>query len=127
MLNRYLSLLVAAVASASAAAMLYTGSHPIGNVALAQRMPCVGLAALALVLAVLWLRVAPARAARHEAAMWSTLSFFFVVATFASPQLGLWSIVAALSLAATSLARLLAGRGRPDAVAPSPFRRRIFA
>jgi hypothetical protein len=127
MLNRYLSLLVAAVAAASSAFMLFTGAHPAGAVTLGQRLPCIGLAVLALALAVVHLRVAPTRSVRAEAAMWSGLAFFFVVAAFAAPHIGLWGIVAALSLAATSVARLVARHGQPDAVAPSPFRRRIFA
>ncbi len=127
MLNRYLSLLVAAVASASAAVMLFTGTHPLGTVPLAQKLPCIGLAVLALALAILHLRVAQARSARAESAMWGALSFFFVVAAFASPHIGLWGIVGALSLAATSVLRLVASQGRPEAVAQSPFRRRIFA
>jgi hypothetical protein len=126
MVNRYLSLLVSAVAPASAAAMLTTGAHPIGAVTLAERAPCLGLAILALTLAIIHLRIASTRSARAEAAMWSGLSIFLFVATFASPDLGPWGIVAALSLAATSVARLVASHRRPAALSQSPFRRRIF-
>ena len=127
MLNRYLSLLVCAAALASATAMLIVGTHPAGAVAPIERVPCLGLALIALTLAVIHLRTPPTRSARAEAAMWCGLSFFLFVAMFASPHLGLWAVAAALSLAATSVARLLAGHGRNTAVPASPFRRRIFA
>jgi hypothetical protein len=127
MMNRYLSLLVAVVAPVSAAVMLFVGAHPVGAVSLAERAPCLGLATLALTLAIVHLRIVPARPARAEAAMWFGLALFLFVATFASPHLGVWGIVAALSLAATSVARLAAGHGRSVAQAQSPFRRRIFA
>ncbi len=127
MLNRYLSLLVAIVAPACAAIMLIAGAHTMGAVTRVERMPCIGLALVALTLAVLYLRVLPTRSTRAEAAMWSGLSIFFLVAVFVSPHLGLWAIVAALSLAATSVARLIAGPGRSSAPAQGPIRRRIFA
>jgi hypothetical protein len=117
MLNRYLSLLVSAVALASAAAMLIAGARPVGAVTLAERAPCIGLAILALALAVIHLRVAHARLACAEAAMWSGLSIFLFVAAFASPQLGLLGIVAALTLAGTSVARLVDSHGRPAVLA----------
>ena len=127
MVNRYLSLLVSVVAPASAAVMLVAGAHPIGVVTLAERAPCMGLTILALTLAILHTRVAPTPSARAEAAMWWGLSIFLFVATFAAPHLGLWGIVAALSLAATSVAGLVAGHGRSGALSQSPSRRRIFA
>ena len=127
MLSRYLSLLVCTVAPASAAIMLVMGTHPIGAVTLAERAPCLGLAILALTLAILYRRITPTRPARVESAMWSALSIFFFVASFASPHLGLWGIVAALSLAATSVARLRASHGRYDTTSPSLIRRRLFA
>ena len=127
MLNRVLSLLVAVVAPASAAALLIAGAHPIGEVTWAERAPSIGLAIVAATLAILHMRAASTRAARAEAAMWCGLSIFFFVATFAWPQLGLWGIVAALSLAATSVTRLVAGHRRAAALAQSPFERRIFA
>jgi hypothetical protein len=123
MVNRYLSLLVSVVAPASAAAMLIAGARPVGAVTLAERAPCIGLAILALALAIIHLWVARGRSARVEAAMWSGLSIFLFVAGFASPHLGLLGIVAALSLAATSLARLAARHGRSAALARSPSRR----
>jgi hypothetical protein len=125
MLNRILSLLVAVVATASASAMLFVGAHPASAVALADRAPCLGLAIVALVLGALHARAATDRASASEVAMWCAVAAFLLVAAFASPHLGLWAIVAVLSLAATSLVRL-AGRTRIDA-ASSPFRRRIFA
>jgi hypothetical protein len=127
MVNRYLSLLVSVAAPASAAVMLIAGAHPVGAVTLAERAPCLGLAILALTLAIIHMRIEPTRSARAEAAMWSGLSIFLFVATFASPHLGMWGIAAALSLAATSVARLVAGHGRSGALSQSPFRRRIFA
>jgi len=127
MLNRYLSLLVAVVAPASAAIMLIVGAHPVGAVTLAERAPCVGLAVLALTLAIIHMRIAPTRSTRAEAAMWWGLATFLLVAAFASPHLGLLGIAAALLLAATSVARLVAGHGGSGAVPRSPFRRRIFA
>ena len=127
MMNRCLSLLVSVLAPASAAIMLFNGTHPTGVVTLAERAPCVGLALFALAMAILHLRVAPTRTTRVEAAMWLGLTFFFLVASFASPHLGPWGVVAALLLGATSMARLVAGQGRSGALSPSPFRRRIFA
>jgi hypothetical protein len=117
MVNRYLSLLVSAVAPAAAAAMLIAGTHPSGTVTAAERVPCFGLALLALTLAIVHLRIVPTRAGRAEAAMWSGLSVFLFVATFASPNLGVFTFVAALSLAATSVARLVSSHGRSGAVA----------
>jgi hypothetical protein len=127
MMNRYLSLLVAVAAPAAAALMLVAGSHPVGTVTLAERLPCLGLAILALTLAIVHTRVASSRPVGAEAAMWWGLSIFLVVATFASPHLGPWGIVAALSLAATSVARLVASPGRAGPMPASPFSRRIFA
>lgn len=127
MMNRYLALLVSVLAPSSALALLIAGAHPIGAVTLAERAPCVGLAVLSLALAIVHMRVAPARSARAEAAMWWGLAIFFAVATFALPRFGVWGLVAALALAATSIARLLAASGSTAAVSPSPFRRRIFA
>jgi hypothetical protein len=126
MLNRCLSLIVSIAAPASAGAMLFAGAHPLGPVAVADRVACTGLGLLALTLAIVLARVAPVRSSRAESAMWSGLSLFFFVAAFASPHLGLWSIVAALALAATSVARIVAGRA-PAGAPPSPIRRRIFA
>ena len=127
MMNRYLALLVAVLAPSSALALLIAGAHPIGAVSLAERAPCVGLALLSLVLAVAHLRVAPAPSARAQAAMWSGLAIFFAVATVALPRFGAWGLVAALALAATSIARLVAASGSTATVSASPFRRRIFA
>ena len=78
-------------------------------------------------LAVLHMRAARAGTTHADAAMWSGLAIFFAVATFASPHLGTWAVVAALALAATSVVRLVAVAGRPGDVARSPIRRRIFA
>lgn len=116
MVNRYLSLLVSAVAPAAAAAMLIAGTHPSGTVTAAERVPCFGLALLALTLAIVHLRMVPTRARRAEAAMWSGLSVFLFVATFASPNLGAFTFVAALSLAATSVTRLYSHRDRAVAL-----------
>ena len=58
--------------------------------------------------------------------MWWGLALFFFVAAFASPHLGLWPIVAALALAATSVTRIVGGLV-PAGAPPSPIRRRIFA
>jgi hypothetical protein len=127
MMNRLLSLLVAVVAPASAAIMLIAGAHPFGTVTLAERAPCIGLTVLALTLAIVHLRLASTPSARAEAAMWSGLSIFLVVATFASPHLGPWGVVAALSLAATSVARLVAGHGRGADLSQSSFRGRAVA
>ncbi len=126
MLNRYLSLIVSVVAPASAAVMLVAGAHPIGTVTLAERVPCVGLAIVASMLAFFYFRTMPTQSTRAEAAMWAGLSFFFLVAAFALPHLGAVAIVATLSLAAASTVRLLAGSSR-GAVAQSPIQRRLFA
>ena len=127
MLNPYLSLIVAVVAPASAVTMLVAGAHPTGVVTLAERLPSVGLAIVALTLAVCCLRAMPARSTRAEAAMWSGLAVFFLVIAFAAPHLGLWAVVATVSLALSSVARLIAGHGRPRALSQSPIRRRILA
>jgi hypothetical protein len=127
MMNRYLSLLVAVVAPVSAVIMLIAGAHPFGTVTLAERAPCIGLAILALTLAIVHMRLASTPSARAEAAMWCGLAIFLVVATFASPHLGPWGIVAALSLAATSVARIVASHGRSAELPPRPFRGRIVA
>lgn len=126
MLNRILSLTVAVVAPASAAAMLYVGAHPAAVVTFAERVPCLGLAILAVGLGALHARFAQVRASAFEAAMWWGLAVFLVVAAFASPHLGAWAIVGVLTLAGTSVARL-ANRSRRIDATSSPFRRRIFA
>ena len=127
MMNRCLSLIVSVAAPASAAVMLFTGAHPVGAVTLAERVPCIVLALLALSLAIVHARAGAGRAARIDLAMWSGLTLFFLVASFASPHIGAWGIVAALTLAASSIARLVAAQGRPVMPTESPFRRRIFA
>jgi hypothetical protein len=127
MLNRCLALLVAALAPASAAALVIAGAHPVGAVSLAERAPCLGLALLSLALAVANARVAPPASARVEVAMWSGLAIFFSVATVVLPRFGTWGLVAGLLLAATSLARLAAAPRRSAAVSQFPARRRIFA
>jgi predicted lysophospholipase L1 biosynthesis ABC-type transport system permease subunit len=127
MMNRYLSLLVSAVAPACGAIMLLAGAHPIGVVALTERLPCLGLALLALTLAILFAR-REARDQRAEGAMWLGLAVFFFVAVYAATHLGLWAVVAALSLAATSVLRLVAGARRADAgEAGERVGRRLFA
>lgn len=126
MLNRILFLLVAVGAPASAAAMLYVGTHPAGTVVLADRLPCLGLALVALLLAVLHARSAANRASAAEAAMWGGLAMFFFVALFASPQLGAAAVVAVLALAGTSVVRL-ADRVRHLRASPGRIQRRIFA
>ena len=127
MLNRYLLLLVAAVAPASAALMLIAGAHPVGAVTLAERAPCFGLGVVAMTLASVHLRIAPGRSTGAEAAMWCGLSVFFFVALWACPHLGPWAVLAALTLAATSVARLIARPGRSAALSPSPIGRRLVA
>lgn len=111
MLNRYLALLVAIVAPLSAAAMLFAGARPLGAVTLAERSPSVALAILAMTLAALHLRNAPTSSARAEATMWCGIAIFLCVAAFASPHLSVLGIVGTLSLAATSVVRLVARRG----------------
>jgi hypothetical protein len=127
MVNRSLSLLVSVVAPASAAVMLVAGAHPIGTVTLAERAPCIGLAILASTLAIIHMRFGPTRSTRADAAMWQGLAIFFFVAAFVSPHFAVWSIVAALSLAATSVAKLVDSKRRSGGASPSPFRRRLFA
>jgi hypothetical protein len=127
MLNRYLALLVAILAPMSAAALLFAGARPLGDFTLAERSPCVGLAFLALTLAALHLRNAPNLSARAEAAMWYGMSIFLFVAMFASPHLSLLGIVGTLSLAATSVVRLIARNGRPYPLPQSSIPRRRFA
>lgn len=127
MMNRCLSLLVSVLAPASAAVMVFNGTHPTGAVTLSERAPCVGLALFALAMAILHMRLRPTRSTRVEATMWLGLGFFFLVATYASPHLGPLGIVAALLLGATSMTRLVAGHGHAEALSQSPFRRRIFA
>lgn len=124
MLNRFLFLLVAVISPASSVAMLL-GAHAAGVATLADRLPCLGFALLALALAALHARPTTDRSAPFEAAMWLGLAMMLLVAGFASPHLGIWSVVALLTLAGTSVARLV-GRARGRAMA-SPFRRRIFA
>ena len=109
MLNRFLFLLVAVLSPAASVAMLF-GGHSAG-VTLAERLPCIALAVVALLLAVLHARPTTDRSAPFEAAMWLGLATLLGVAAFASPQLGVLSIVAALTLAGTSIVRL-AGRAR---------------
>ena len=108
MVNRYLSLLVSVVAPAAAAVLLIASARPIAIATPLERAPCLALALLALTLAVIHLRIVPARGVRAEAAMWSGLALFLFVATLASPYLGLFGIAATLSLAGTSVARLVA-------------------
>ena len=127
MVHRYLSLSVAVVAPASASALLVMGAHPLDVVSVAERASCVGLAILAAALAIGHLRIATTREARAEAAMWWGLTIFLCVSTFARPHLGFWIIAGTLSLAATSVARLLAGAGRPALASGRVFRRRTFA
>ena len=127
MLNRYLALLVAVVAPLSAAAMLFAGARPLGTVTLAERSPSVALAILAMTLAVLHLRNAPNLAARAEATMWYGIAIFLCVAAFASPHLSLLGIVGTLSLAATSVVRLVGRHGGSEALSQRSIRRRLFA
>jgi|KBSMisStaDraftv2_1062788.scaffolds.fasta_scaffold1146848_2 hypothetical protein len=108
MVNRYLSLLVSVAAPAAAALLLMESAHPMAVATPVERAPCLALALLALTLAVIHLRIVPARGVRAEAAMWSGLALFLFVATLASPYLGLFGIAATLSLAGTSVARLVA-------------------
>ena len=65
MMNRCLSLIVSVAAPISAAVMLFTGAHPVGAVTLSERMPCIGLALLALALAIVHARVAAGRVANN--------------------------------------------------------------
>jgi len=120
MLNRFLFLLVAVISPASSVAMLFAG-HPAG-VAFAERVPCLAFAVVALVLAALHARPTTDRSAPFEAAMWLGLASLLGVAAFASPQLGVWSIVALVTLIGTSIVRL-AGRARSRSLAARALRR----
>jgi len=123
MLNRFLFLLVAVISPASSVAMLF-GGHPAG-VTLAERVPCLAFALVALLLAGLHARPTTDRSAPFEAAMWLGLATLLGVAAYAAPHLGLWSILALLTLAATSIVRLV-GRERGRAT-PGLFKRRAIA
>ena len=123
MLNRFLFLLVAVISPASSVAMLF-GGHPAG-VTLAERVPCLAFALVALLLAGLHARPTTDRSAPFEAAMWLGLATLLGVAAYAAPHLGLWSILALLTLAATSIVRLV-GRARGRAT-PGLFKRRAIA
>ena len=124
MLNRFLFLLVAVMSPAASVAMLF-GSHAAG-VGFAERVPCLALAVVALTLAGLHARPTRDRSAPFEAAMWLGLASMLGVAAFAAPHLGIWSIVALLTLVATSIVRL-AGRARSAPLAARPFRRGAVA
>jgi len=113
-LNRFLFLLVAVLSPAASVAMLF-GSHPAG-VSIAERLPCLALAMVALTLAGLHARPTRDRSAPFEAAMWLGLASLLGVAAFAAPHLGIWSIVALVTLVATSIVRL-AGRARSGSLA----------
>jgi hypothetical protein len=127
MLNRYLALLVAVITPVAAAALLFAGARPLGAATMAERSTPLGLAILALTLAALHLRNAPNLSARAEAAMWYGMAIFLCVAALASPHLSLLGIVGTLSLAATSVVRLLARHGGAEALAQGSIRRRRFA
>lgn len=122
MLNRFLFLFVAVISPASSVAMLF-GTHPAG-VTLAERVPCLALAAVALLLAALHARPTSDRSAPFEAAMWLGLATLLGVAAFASPQLGLWPTLALLTLAGTSVIRLV-GRARGRAPVDRPLGRAV--
>ncbi len=124
MLNRFLFLLVAVISPASSVAMLFSG-HAAG-VSFAERVPCLALALVALLLAGLHARPTTDRSAPFESAMWLGLATLLGVAAFASPLLGIWSIVALVTLVATSIVRL-AGRTRSAPLAARPFRRSAVA
>jgi hypothetical protein len=124
MLNRFLFLLVAVISPASSVAMLF-GGHAAG-VTFAERLPCLGFALVALLLAGLHARPSTDRSAPFEAAMWLGLASLLGVAAFAAPQLGVWSIVALLTLGGTSIVRLVR-RARRGALAAGPNRRRAVA
>ena len=104
MLNRFLFLLVAVISPASSVAMLFSG-HAAG-VSFAERVPCLALAGVALLLAGLHARPTTDRSAPFEAAMWLGLASLLGVAAFAAPHLGVWSIVALVTLIGTSIVRL---------------------
>ena len=105
MLSRFLFLLVAVISPAASVAMLFSGRA--AGVTFAERMPCIALAVVALLFAGLHARPTTDRSAPFEAAMWLGLATLFGVAASASPQLGVWSIVALLTLAGTSIVRLV--------------------
>ena len=90
---------------------------------MAERLPCLALALVALAFAALHARPTTDRSAPFEAAMWLGLATLLLVAGFVSPHLGIWSIVALLTLAGTSIARL-AGRARTRAMKVLTIRRR---
>ena len=124
MLNRFLFLLVAVISPAASVAMLFSG-HAAG-VSFAERLPCLALAVVALTLAGLHARPTTDRSAPFEAAMWLGLASLLGVAAFAAPQLGVWSIVALLTLAGTSIVRL-ARRARSRSLASRPLQRGAVA
>ena len=124
MLNRFLFLLVAVISPAASVAMLFAG-RPAG-VAFVERVPCIALALVALVLAGLHARPTTDRSAPFEAAMWLGLASLLGVAAYAAPHLGAWSIVALVTLAATSVARL-AGRERSRPLAARTAQPRAVA
>ena len=120
MLNRFLFLLVAVISPASSVAMLFRGHA--ADVSFAERGPCLALAVVALMLAGLHARPTTDRSAPFEAAMWLGLASLLGVAAFASPQLGVWSIVALVTLIGTSIVRL-AARARSRSLAARALRR----
>ena len=122
--SRSLTLPVVVISPAASVAMLFSG-HAAG-VSFAERLPCLGLAVVALMLAGLHARPTTDRTAPFEAAMWLGLASLLGVAAFAAPQLGVWSIVALLTLAGTSIVRL-ARRARSRSLAARPLRRRAVA
>ena len=124
MLNRFLFLLVAVISPASSVAMLFSG-HAAG-VSFVERLPCLALAVVALMLAGLHARPTTDRSAPFEAAMWLGLASLLGVAAFAAPQLGVWSIVAVVTLAGTSIVRLV-GRARRRPLAARAIRPRAVA
>jgi len=124
MLNRFLFLLVAVISPASSVAMLFSG-HAAG-VSFVERLPCLALAVVALMLAGLHARPMTDRTAPFEAAMWLGLASLLGVAAFAAPQLSVWAIVALLTLAGTSVVRL-AGRARSRSLAARLLRPRAVA
>jgi hypothetical protein len=124
MLNRFLFLLVAVISPASSVAMLF-GGHAAGAT-FAERLPCLALALVALMLAALHARPTTDRSAPLEAAMWLGLASLLGVAAFAAPHLGVWSIVALLTLGGTSVLRLV-GRARRGPLGARRFQRRAVA
>ena len=124
MLNRFLFLLVAVISPASSVAMLFSGNA--AGVSIAERVPCLALAGVALLLAGLHARPTTDRSAPFEAAMWLGLASLLGVAAFAAPHLGVWSIVALLTLAGTSIVRL-ARRARSRSLASRPLQRGAVA